>query len=589
MGGQTSDKPSNIASHNRFEDGDVEKALAESDHVVDREYRTRMVHQGYIEPHSSTAMWNSDDTIQIYTSTQGAFGVRSLTSQVLAVPLSSIRVTPLEIGGGFGGKTVIYLDPVAAVLSRKTGKPVKISMNRTDVFEATGPTSGSYIHIKLGIKDGKIHAVDATMAYEAGAFPGSPVGAGAMTMLSPYDVPNFRLNAYDVVVNKPKVAAYRAPGAPAAAFAIEQAIDEACKALKLDVLNFRDSNSSREGVKMVNGVAHPRIGAEETVQAALASDHWKSPIEGPNRGRGVASGFWFNAGMQSSVIAGVNPDGTVNLIEGSTDIGGTRASLAMQLAETLQIPFEDVRPVVADTDSIPHNDVTGGSRVTFATGLATYEAGMNIRKQMAERAAKLWNCSEDDVDYIDGELHCKKDSTKTLTFKEMAAQQARTGGPITGSASLVARGAGGAFATHIVDVEVDPETGKVEILRYTAVQDVGTAIHRAYVEGQIQGGVVQGIGWALNEEYFYDEEGHLRNSSFLDYRMPTTLDVPYIETIVVEVPNPGHPYGVRGVGEVPIVPPLAAIANAIEDATGHRFTELPISPRRVVEELNQLS
>ncbi|MCA9822674.1 MAG: xanthine dehydrogenase family protein molybdopterin-binding subunit, partial [Dehalococcoidia bacterium] len=394
---------------------------------------------------------------------------------------------------------------------------------------------------------------------------------------------------YDVVVNKPKVAAYRAPGAPAAAFAIEQAIDEACKALKLDVLNFRDSNSSREGVKMVNGVAHPRIGAEETVQAALASDHWKSPIEGPNRGRGVASGFWFNAGMQSSVIAGVNPDGTVNLIEGSTDIGGTRASLAMQLAETLQIPFEDVRPVVADTDSIPHNDVTGGSRVTFATGLATYEAGMNIRKQMAERAAKLWNCSEDDVDYIDGELHCKKDSTKTLTFKEMAAQQARTGGPITGSASLVARGAGGAFATHIVDVEVDPETGKVEILRYTAVQDVGTAIHRAYVEGQIQGGVVQGIGWALNEEYFYDEEGHLRNSSFLDYRMPTTLDVPYIETIVVEVPNPGHPYGVRGVGEVPIVPPLAAIANAIEDATGHRFTELPISPRRVVEELNQLS
>jgi CO/xanthine dehydrogenase Mo-binding subunit len=441
----------------------------------------------------------------------------------------------------------------------------------------------------MGVKDGKISAVDATMAYEAGAFPGSPVGAGAMTMLSPYDVPNFKIDAYDVVVNKPKVAAYRAPGAPIAAFAIESAIDEACKALKLDVLNFRESNSSHEGVKMVNGVPHPRIGAEETVQAALATSHWNSPIEGPNRGRGVASGFWFNAGMQSSVSAGINADGTVNLIEGSTDIGGTRASIAMQLAETLQIPFENVRPTVADTDSIGHNDVTGGSRVTFATGMAAYEAGMDIRKQMVTRASKLWSCSEDDVDYVDGELHCKTDSTKTLTFKEMAAQQARMGGPIVGNASLVARGAGGAFATHIVDVEVDPETGKVEILRYTAVQDVGTAIHPSYVEGQIQGGVVQGIGWALNEEYFYDDEGHLRNSSFLDYRMPTTLDVPNIETVIVEVPNPGHPYGVRGVGEVPIVPPLAAIANAIEDATGHRFTELPISPRRVVEELNGLS
>jgi CO/xanthine dehydrogenase Mo-binding subunit len=589
MGGQTSDKPSNIASHNRFQEGDVEKAFAEADAVIDREYFTRMVHQGYIEPHSSTGVWNSDGTIHIYTSTQGAFTVRSLTAQVLRVPLASIKVTPLEIGGGFGGKTVTYLDPVVAVLARKTGHPVKISMSRTDVFEATGPTSGSYVKLKLGVKDGKLTAVQASLAYEAGAFPGSPVGAGAMTMLSPYNVENFQIDAYDVVVNKPKVAAYRAPGAPISAFAVEQAIDEACKKLGLDLLDFREKNSAHEGTKMVNGVPFPRIGAEETVRAAIASDHWNSPIEGPNRGRGVASGYWFNAGMQSSVIAGVNPDGSVNLIEGSTDIGGTRASIAMQLAETLQIPFEDVRPTVADTDSIPHNDVTGGSRVTFATGMAAYEAGMDVRKQMATRAARLWNCKDEDVEYADGELHCKTDSTKTMTFKEMAAQQARTGGPITGKASITARGAGSAFATHIVDVEVDTETGKVEILRYTAVQDVGTAIHPSYVEGQIQGGVVQGIGWALNEEYFYDDEGHLRNSSFLDYRMPTTLDVPNIETIVIEVPNPGHPYGVRGVGEVPIVPPLAAIANAIEDATGHRFTELPMSPRRIVEELNGLS
>jgi CO/xanthine dehydrogenase Mo-binding subunit len=588
MTGQLSEKPSNIATYNKFQGGDLAAAFAEADAVVEREFTTTMVHQGYIEPHNSTANWNSDGTITIWTSTQGSFAVRNLTAEVLKHPIAKIKVIPMEIGGGFGGKLPIYLDPVAALLSKKSGRPVKVLMSRTEVFEGSGPTSGTYIKLKAAMKDNKLTAVEATMAYEAGAFPGSPVGAGSMTMVSPYNVENFEINAYDVVVNKPKTAAYRAPGAPAAAFAIECAIDELCKKQGLDPLQFRLQNSSREGTRMVNGVAFPRIGAEETVQAAIESPHWKSPIEGPNRGRGVASGYWFNGGMQSSVVANVNNDGTVNLVEGSTDIGGTRASLAMQLAEVLGVPYETIRPTVVDTDSIGHNDVTGGSRTTFASGLACFEAGMDIRRQMIARAAKLWGVPEEEVVYESGKLHSLKDSTKELTFAEMSAQSARTGGPIAGKASLLARGAGGAFATHVVDVEVDPDTGKVTILRYTATQDVGTAIHPSYVEGQIQGGVVQGIGWALNEEYYYDEDGRMVNSSFLDYRMPTALDVPMIDTVLVEVPNPGHPYGVRGVGEVPIVPPLAAIANAIADATGHRFTDLPISPRRVVEALNGL-
>ena len=588
MTGATSEKASNIASYNKFQGGDLAAAFADADIVVEREFTTKMVHQGYIEPHNSTANWNSDGTITIWTSTQGAFAVRNLTADVLKHPISNIKVVPMEIGGGFGGKLPIYLDPVAALLSKRCGRPVKVLMSRTDVFEGSGPTSGSWIKLKAGAKDGKLTAVEATMAYEAGAFPGSSVGAGSMTMLSPYDIENFEINAYDVVVNKPKTAAYRAPGAPAASFAIESVIDEICKTQKRDPLQFRLDNSSREGTRMVNGVAFPRIGAEETVRAAVDSPHWKSPIEGPNRGRGVASGYWFNGGMQSSVVANVNSDGTINLVEGSTDIGGTRASLAMQLAETLGVAYETVKPTVVDTDSIGHNDVTGGSRTTFASGLACFEAGMDIRRQMIARAAKLWGAAEEDVVYENGKLHSLKDSTKELTFKEMAGQSARTGGPIAGKASLLARGAGGAFATHVVDVEVDPDTGKVTILRYTATQDVGTAIHPSYVEGQIQGGVVQGIGWALNEEYYYDEQGRMVNSSYLDYRMPTALDVPMIETVLVEVPNPGHPYGVRGVGEVPIVPPLAAIANAIADATGHRFTDLPMSPRRVVEALNGL-
>ncbi len=589
MGGKTSDKPSNIASYNRFESGDLAAAFAQADVVVEREFTTKMVHQGYIEPQTSTASWNADGTITVWTSTQGSFVVRAQVSEVLKQPISKIRVIPMEIGGGFGGKIPIYLDPVAALLSKKSGRPVKMQMSRTEVFEATGPTSGTYIKVKMGAtKDGRIIAADAMLAYEAGAYPGSPVGAGSMTALAPYNIENFAIDAYDVVVNKPKVSAYRAPGAPAAGFAVEQVVDEIARTLKIDPLAIRQQNSSREGTRLVNGAPFPRVGHEECLDEAINSPHYRSPIEGPNRGRGVASGYWFNVGLQSSVIAAVNPDGTVNLMEGNTDIGGTRASIAMQFAETLQVPFESVRPTVVDTDSIGHTDVTGGSRTTFATGMAAHHAAIDIRDQMMVRAAKLWGCAEADVTYDDGVFNCRTDSTKTHTFKELAAQQARTGGPIVGKSSLVARGAGGAFATHIVDVEVDPDTGKVEILRYTAIQDAGTAIHPSYVEGQIQGGVVQGIGWALNEEYYYGEDGRLQNSSFLDYRMPTSLDVPMIDTIIVEVPNPGHPYGVRGVGEVPIVPPLAAIANAIHDATGVRFTDLPMSPRRVLETLHHL-
>jgi len=586
MGGQQSDKPSNIAAYNQFKTGDIEAAFAESDLVVEREFTTAMVHQGYIEPQSSTASWNADGTITIWTSTQGAFVVRAQVADVLRVPVARVKVIPLEIGGGFGGKIPIYLDPVAALLSKKSGRPVKLSMNRTDVFEGTGPTSGTVITVKAGAKGGRLHAVQATMRYEAGAYPGSPVGAGAMTMLAPYELENIEVHTYDVVVNKPKTSAYRAPGSPAAAFAMESVVDELARTLKIDPLQFRINTASKEGTKQVTGVPFARIGNEEVLQTAINHPHYTAPIEGPYRGRGVASGYWFNGGMQSSVVVAVNPDGTVNLVEGSTDIGGTRASLAMQLAETLAIPYEAIRPIVADTDSIGHNDVTGGSRTTFASGMAVYEAGKDVIREMSSRAAKLWSVGPDDVVYEDGTFRCLKDSTKEFTFRELAAQGARTGGPIAGKASLVARGAGGAFATHIVDVEVDPGTGKTQILRYTAVQDVGTAIHPAYVEGQIQGGVVQGIGWALNEEFIYDEQGRMLNSSFLDYRMPTSLDVPPIDAVIVEVPNPGHPYGVRGVGEVPIVPPLAAIANAVADATGHRFTQLPLSPRRLIEELD---
>ncbi len=579
-------KSTNIANHFFFEAGDIEKGFAEADIIVEREFRTESVHQGYIEPHAATALWAADDRITIWGSSQGHFNVRDQTANILGVPVSNIKVVPMEIGGGFGGKTLVYLEPVAAMLAKKTGHPVKVAMSRADVFEGTGPTSGSYMRVKLGVnKEGKITAADATLAYEAGGFPGSPINPGVQCMLASYDIANGKIEGYDVVLNKPKTAAYRAPGAPGSAYAVETVIDEICEKLGMDPLEFRMLNGAKEGTRRLTGPVFPRIGFLETVQAGMDHDHYSASLEGPNRGRGVAAGFWFNGTGPSSAIASVNADGTISLVEGSPDIGGTRAAVAMQLAEVLGITAEDVNPQVGDTDSIGWTSMTGGSGVAFKTGWACYEAAQDVRRQMIDRAARIWEVSPEDVDYQDGVIAHKSDPELKITFKQLAARLNSTGGPIVGRANVDPGGAGATFALHIVDLEVDPDTGKVDILRYTALQDAGKAIHPSYVEGQIQGGVAQGIGWALNEEYFYDKDGHMANSSFLDYRMPTSLDLPMIDTVIVEVANPTHPYGVRGVGEVPIVPPMAAIANAIYNAVGVRMTNLPMSPGAVLEAL----
>ncbi|HLN31052.1 MAG TPA: xanthine dehydrogenase family protein molybdopterin-binding subunit [Gemmataceae bacterium] len=584
--GKPTTQPSNVAKHFQFKLGDAEKAFASAALTIEHEFRTATVHQGYIEPHNATALFNPDGNVTIWCSTQGAFTARAQTSEILQMPVSRIKVVPTEIGGGFGGKIRIYLEPIAAILSRKSGRPVKVLMSRADVFEATGPTPASFIRVKLGVdKAGRLTAAQAYLAYEAGAYPGSPVGAGAMCVFACYDVPNVVIDGLDVVVNKPATSAYRAPGATNAAFATETVVDEICEKLKIDPLDFRLKSGAKEGTRRADGPVFKRIGMIETVEAAKKHPHYSAPLGGPHRGRGVASGFWFNIGLKSSATASVNADGTVSLVEGSTDIGGTRTSIAMQLAEALGIRAEDVRPVVGDTETVGYTDVTGGSRVTFATGWAAYEAAQDIKRQLVARAAKIWNVKPEDVDYQGGTLQCVTDATKHFTFKELAAALYETGGTIVGRASVDPRGVGGSFATHIVDVEVDPDTGKTTILRYTAIQDVGKAIHPSYVEGQMQGGAVQGIGWALNEEYLYNDKGVMTNASFLDYRMPTSLDLPMIDTVLVEVANPGHPYGVRGVGEVPIVPPPAAIANAIYHAAGVRMRQLPMSPARVTKAL----
>lgn len=585
MGAQ-GDKPTNIATHLQFEQGDVDAAFAAADVVIEREFKTATVHQGYIEPHNSIALWNEDGKLKIWTSTQGSFTCRQQVAELLQIPLSRVTVTPCEIGGGFGGKITVYLEPVAALLSRKCGRPVKMVMQRDEVLEATGPTPGSYMRIKIGAtKDGKLVAGDAYLAYDAGAYPGGVIGPGCMCVFSCVDLPNARVHGYDVCLNKPKTQAYRAPGATQAAFAFESVMNELADTLGVCPLELRLKNAAKEGTRRVDGPIYPRVGLIECLEAAKNSDHWNTPLEGKNRGRGIAAGFWFNIGLKSSVSATVNTDGTVNLLEGSTDIGGTRTSIAMQLAETLGIAAEDVHPKVVDTDSVGYTDVTGGSRTTFATGLAAYEVGLDLRKQLCHRAATLWECDVEDVRFESGTFVA---GSKKITFHELAEQLPEIGEPVVGRASISKDVSTNGFGVHICDVEVDPETGKVRILRYTAIQDAGKAIHPSYVEGQLQGGAVQGIGWALNEEYFYRDNATMANASLLDYRMPTCYDLPMIDTIIVEVPNPDHPYGVRGVGETPIVPPPATVQSAIYHACGARMLELPMSPPKLWKAISQL-
>ncbi len=582
--GQRGSVPTNVALHIQHLQGDVERGFREAAVIVEREVNTTSVHQGYIEPHNATAIYNAAGQLTVWCSTQGSFGVRSQLADILTMPVADVRVIPTEVGGGFGGKISVYLEPLAALLSKKSGhRPVQLVMNRAEVLAATGPTSGSYIRIKLGADaQGHITTAEAYLAYEAGAYPGSFIGAGAAMLLAPYKVENIRIDGYDVVLNKPRVAAYRAPGASNAAFAAEVLIDELAEKCGIDPLEFRLLNCAQEGDRRPDGILHPRIGLLETLEAARNHPHYTAPLEGDHRGRGIACAYWDNYGGQSSASACVNMDGTVNLVIGSIDLSGARTSTAMQLAETLDIDASEIVPQIGDTNSVGETEGSYGSRTTFATGWAAYVLGKKIIEELTQRVAQLWDVSPDAIAYRDGEFYA---DGQCISFKDIAKQLGNLGGALMVNVTARPSGLGPGVACQIVDVEVDPETGKVDILRYTAIQDAGKAIHPDFVEGQIQGGVVQGIGWALNESYMYSDDGHLLNANLLDYRMPTSLDVPMIDTVIVEVPNPHHPYGVRGVGEVPIVPPPAAIANAIYKAVGVRMNILPMSPANVLTAL----
>lgn len=579
-------KKANIAGTLEHKLGDVDAGFAEADVIVERSFTTKPVHQGYIEPHACVVSVASDNRTTIWSSSQGQFMVRAMTAYLTGITQSHIKAIPAEIGGGFGGKTIVYLEPVATILSKKSGRPVKMVMTREEVMRATGPTSGSKSTVRIGAKkDGTIVAGQGTFYLQAGCFPGSPIRGAAGCAFAPYDISNVHSLGYDVVSNRSKVAAYRAPGAPIGAFAVESVLDELAEKLGMDPLKLRLKNAAKEGTKAAHGPTFPRIGYAETVEEALNSEHYKTPLTGKFQGRGVASGFWFNAGGESSAQVNITEDGNVVVTTGHPDIGGSRASIANITAELLGIDYDQVSVQIGDTATIGYSNLTGGSRVLFASAMVVTESTEQVIEQLKGRAAKIWGIDPSQVVWENGEARPMGEHSgnfPSMSLEELAAKANATGGPIGAGSQSNTVGAEGGFATHVCDVEVDVDLGIVRVLRYTCFQDVGRAIHPSYVEGQLQGGMAQGIGWALNEEYIYDKNGRVDNPGFLDYRMPVCSDLPMLDCGIIEIPNPKHPQGVRGVGEVPLVPGPAAVRNAVYDAIGIRIDDLPLSPPSVL-------
>jgi CO/xanthine dehydrogenase Mo-binding subunit len=553
-------KPSNIAGKQEIKAGDIAKGFAQAEVIVERSFTTRPVHQGYIEPHACLVSVTADGKATIWSSSQGQFMVRAMTAYLSGIPQSDIRAIPAEIGGGFGGKTIVYLEPVATLLAKKSGRPVKMVMTREEVMRATGPTSGSKSTVKIGArKDGTIVAAQGTFHLQAGAFPGSPIRGAVGCSFTPYDIPNVLSTGYDVCSNRSKVAAYRAPGAPIGAYAVECVLDELAEALKIDPIELRLKNAAKEGTKAAFGPTFPRIGYVETLEAAKNHPHYSAPL-GKLQGRGVASGFWFNAGGESSAQVNITEDGNVVVTTGHPDVGGSRASIANICAELLGIDYRRVSVIIGDTQTVGFSNLTGGSRVLFASAMVVTQSTEQIISTLRERAAKIWQIDPEAVKWENGAAHPASPNAgefEPLTLAELANKAPAMGGPIGAGVQLNTQGA-----------------------------DVGRAVHPGYVEGQLQGGVAQGIGWALNEEYIYTREGKVDNAGFLDYRMPVCSDLPMIDCVLVEVPNSKHPQGVKGVGEVPLVPVLSAVANAIHAAVGKRFYSLPMSPPKVLEKLD---
>ncbi|MYE88188.1 xanthine dehydrogenase family protein molybdopterin-binding subunit [Candidatus Poribacteria bacterium] len=578
----------NISAETHSAAGDVEQGFAESDLVVEDTYVIPRVHQTYMEPHVSVADVESTGKVTVWASTQGPFAIRSGIAGTLGIPLNQINVVPTTMGGGFGGRFGVALTHVPAVLlSQKTGRPVKIQMTREEEFTDGRPAPGCVIKLKTGVKnDGTILAREGLAFWDSGSVSGASIGS-TIRLRGVYKFPHLKVDAYGVYTNKSGTAAYRAPGTPQVAFAGESQLDDIARKLDLDPVEFRLKNMRVEGDPVPAGPNEPKVGYKETLQAVADAVDWKNRTKEPNQGWGVAIGDWTNGCGPGGMFVSIHEDGSARIFHGSMDITGTDTALAQIVAEILTLSYEEVAITRGDTDSAPYATGSGGSVVTFTMGNTAKLAAEDTRRRLLELAAERLNTDVESLELKDGKVSTiEADPPKSIGFGELAAYSlSTTGGPIVGKGSFARKPSTPALAAQIAKVEIDPDTGRIKVLKMAASQDVGFAINPMAVEGQIEGGAVQGYAWATMEEMQYNEEGNV-NPGFVDYRVPTTADLPTVESVIVEVEAPDGPFGAKGVGEPPITPTLATMANAVADAVGVRITELPMKPEKVVDALH---
>ena len=580
--------PSNVCSRTVIARGHAARALEGAAAKQRIRVEVDTAHQGYLEPQVVVAQVDANGFATVWASTQGQFTAELMIARMLGMPQSRLKVVPLEIGGGFGGKIAIHGEAVAVRLAQKCGRPVKLTFTREEVLQGgSGPPAGARIDVAVGADhEGRLVAIEGTYCMDAGGLPGLSPSLLMQASAALYQTPNLNLQGYDVVTNKPRTEAYRGPGGIQAAFAMEQAMDALCQRLNLDPLEFRKRNAALTGSTMPIGTPFPSIGLTTILQRVGEHPCWTDPLTKGRwpRGRGLALGYWRGTSMTSAGHITIAGDGRPMVTMGAIDLSGTRTTMAQVVAEEFDLPIGDIHISTGDTKSVGYSDGAAGSRVARTMTAALVEASRDALAQLSRRAAEKLQCRTEDLSYARGVFRSHKVGGPAISLAELM-QATLTDGAVVGRGVSTKLPLGVEIGAHVCDVEVDTATGRVTVLRYTAFQDVGLALNPAAVEGQIEGSVVQGLGWALTEGFDYGPDGRLRNASLLDYRMPTALDVPVIECVIVETPVPNVPYGVRGVGEVPIVPPAACVANAIARATGVRLTRMPMTPERVLRAL----
>ncbi len=582
--------PPNVSSSVNFERGDIDAGFAEADEVVELDLSSISVHQGYIEPQIALAIPERSGRMTVHTSTQGAFHGRNKVATTLGLPIESVNIVQMPVGGGFGGKFVL-IEPLVAAAAKTVNRPVLLAYTRTEDFLAGNPAPECRIRIKLGAKkDGTITALDSHLVFDSGSAPGSPLSIAAILLGGYYKFPNLRITGFETQTHRPSSGSYRAPGAQQGSFAIESAMDDLAAKLGLDPIEFRLQNAVEEGDLRPNGGPWPKIGLKQTIEALKAHPKWQNreALRAEGKGIGIAVGGWPGGIEPATAVCRLDSDGKLTVVLGSVDLNGTNTTFAQIAAEELGSGIDSVRVNTADTDSAPFAGGTGGSKITYTVGPAVQKATRDAVEQIKQIAAKKLEVAVEDLEMADGSVRVKGVPGAEVSLKEVAElSMAMTGGnePVYGRGGSGITQSSPGFAAHLAEVEVDELTGEVRVTGYVAAQDVGFAINPAAVEGQIHGGVAQGIGWALYEGIAYDQDGQPDAATLMEYVLPRSTMIPNIDVVLVEVASDAGPYGAKGIGEPPAIPGPAAVANAIKDITGARMTSLPIRPPAVLEHL----